>query len=161
MAESPKILIYGYGNPGRRDDGLGKALIDIAERWSEENSLNHLTLDANYQLQVEDVTLMQDKDLVIFVDASMENHNGGYHFEKIKPEPQANFTMHSVSPGFIIALYRQMYGEHPPSFLLHINGYEWDIGETISPAAKKNLERAWKALKDIIADPGRLTETVF
>ena len=27
------ILIYGYGNPGRQDDGLGPTLVDALETW--------------------------------------------------------------------------------------------------------------------------------
>ena len=29
-----KILIYGYGNPGRMDDGLGNQLIDLLDAVS-------------------------------------------------------------------------------------------------------------------------------
>ena len=160
MAEPKKILIYGYGNPGRQDDGLGKALIDIAEMWAEEMKLEHLTLDTNYLLQVEDVLLMRDKDLVIFVDASMEEHVRDYHFEEVEPDSKATFTMHSVSPGYILALYQKLFGEHPPSFLLHIKGYRWELGESITPEAEQNLEQAWVAIKKIILDPDKLLAKV-
>ncbi len=158
MANVKNILIYGYGNPARQDDGLGQALIEIAEQWLKTTRMEQVTLDSNYQLQVEDVANIHDKELVVFVDASMEQI-GDYHMEPVVPDPQASFTMHSVSPGYILALCQKVYGEHPQAYLLHIRGYEWDLTESLTPAARLNLEKAWEALKEIICNPDLLSET--
>jgi hypothetical protein len=42
--------MLAWGNPGRLDDGLGPALADVAVTWG----LTQLTVDSDYQLQVED-----------------------------------------------------------------------------------------------------------
>ena len=67
-----QILIYGYGNPGREDDGLGIELVNKLEGWAAENQLSDIEFDNNYQLNIEDAEVISQKDLVIFADASEE-----------------------------------------------------------------------------------------
>ena len=45
-----KVLLIGYGNPGRLDDGLGPALAAAVEKLA----IPGVTVDADYQLNVED-----------------------------------------------------------------------------------------------------------
>lgn len=156
MEKLPEILIYGYGNPGRQDDGLAAELIQKAEHWADQNQVAHITLDANYQLQVEDITVMHDKDLLIFVDASMEEQITDFAFTVIEPDSQATFSMHAVAPAYLLDLCQKIYGTHPPAFLLHIRGYEWELDGKITPHASANLEKAWHALQYIIKDPQAL-----
>ncbi len=158
MADNRRMLIYGYGNPGRQDDGLGKALIDLAEVWVQRKSLENITLDVGYQLLVEDVTLIQNQDLVIFADATMDEKITSFDIDEVQADEKTAFTMHSVSPGFIMALYESLYGPGPPAYLLQIRGYEWEMEESLSPAAQKNLKKAWSALREIIRDPGLLSD---
>ena len=48
--EAADILLIGFGNPGRLDDGLGPALADAIEKLA----LPGVTVESNYQLTVED-----------------------------------------------------------------------------------------------------------
>ena len=50
----PKILVYGYGNPGRQDDGLGISLVEMIEDWKNKKKLSYIETDSNYQLNIED-----------------------------------------------------------------------------------------------------------
>ncbi len=156
MTENRRMLIYGYGNPGRQDDGLGKAFIELAEEWVQNENLGNISFDVGYQLLVEDVTLIENKDLIIFVDASMDERIADFYLAAVEADDRETFTMHQVSPGFILALYETLYGPAPPSYLLQIRGYEWEMKESLSPGAQKNLQEAWKALRQILRDPGRL-----
>ena len=67
------ILIYAYGNPGRHDDGLGNRMVDALEPWLSEQGFDHVAVDSNFQLNIEDADNIRDKDVVIFVDASIED----------------------------------------------------------------------------------------
>ncbi len=156
MKHDYNILIYGYGNPGRQDDGLGDALIGRLENWPDLNGYEQVTVDVNYQLQVEDAILLQDKDLVIFVDASMAEEVEDIAIEPVEVDHRASFTMHAISPGYLLAMCRKMYGNHPPAYILHIRGYEWGINEPITDAARENLDKAWNLLKEIIREPEKL-----
>ena len=156
MADNRRMLIYGYGNPGRQDDGLGKAMIDLAGEWVRNEDLENISLDVGYQILVEDVTLLENKDVVLFVDASMDEGIADFDLAAVTADDNATFTMHQVSPGFLLALYETLYGPAPPAYLLQIRGYEWELEESLSRGAQENLQKAWKVLRQILKDPGRL-----
>lgn len=146
MPEKGKILVYGYGNPGRQDDGLGVALISRLEQWITESNLQHIDADTNYQLNIEDAAAIHPYDEVVFVDASMEDIHD-FDFSEVKPDnARVEFTMHAVSPAFVIDLCRKIYGKSPKARLLHIKGYEWEFEEQLSPPARDNLNKAFDFL---------------
>ena len=60
-----KVLIYGYGNPGRQDDALGILLVEKMELWAKENGLGFIDFDSNYQLNIEDAMAISEYDIVI------------------------------------------------------------------------------------------------
>ncbi|RLD75788.1 MAG: Ni/Fe hydrogenase, partial [Bacteroidetes bacterium] len=60
-----KTIVFGIGNIGRQDDGLGWLFLDHLK----EKQFNHLDLEYRYQLQIEDAELICNYDTVIFVDA--------------------------------------------------------------------------------------------
>ena len=158
MKEPLKILVYGYGNPGRQDDGLGVLLSEKIEEWAREKELNHLQTDSNYQLNIEDASRISAFDLVIFADASQEDIKG-YAFTPLKPSPKMDFTMHSVSPAFILNLCHEVYHKKPLAYLLHIRGYEWEFMKDMTPEARKNLEEAIGFLKKKILEYKKINIT--
>jgi len=68
-----KILVYGYGNPGRQDDALGVLCAKRIKQWAEEHFPGAVDVDMNYQLNIEDAEKISHYDQVIFADASQEN----------------------------------------------------------------------------------------
>ena len=66
-----RILLIGYGNPGRADDGLGPALADRIEALD----LPGLTVESDYQLSIEHAALAAGHDIVIFADADGETED--------------------------------------------------------------------------------------
>ena len=147
----PKILVYGYGNPGSQDDGLGVMLAEELERWSVEKSLTHIRTDSNYQLNLEDAAEIADYDLVIFADASKEDIRH-FSFEPLIPSEKVEFSMHAVSPAFILHLCRQVFNHEPETYLLHIRGHEWEFMNDMTGFARDNLNRACEYVKKFILD---------
>jgi Ni,Fe-hydrogenase maturation factor len=142
----PKILIYGYGNPGRQDDVLGIKLADIICDWAARNHYNFIETDCNYQLNIEDASIIQDKNLVIFADASQEMTDD-FLFTKVNPDSKVDFTMHHVRPEYIQYLCNEIYQKTPESFLLHIKGYQWEFMGELTGKAQTNLNEAAEFLK--------------
>lgn len=141
------VLLYGYGNPGREDDGLGCAFVDEISNWAKEIDLNvSLTLDQNYQLNIEDASTMAEQDVVIFIDATKGDVEN-YAFNQILPSPEASFTMHSVSPEYLLHLCITLFDKHPSSYILSIKGYQWELSEGLTPKARENMEKAVTFLK--------------
>lgn len=150
MASISKILIYGYGNPGRQDDGLGAAFIADIEKWIAEQKVENIALDTNYQLNIEDAYLISGYDKVIFVDATIEPIES-FSFTKVIPsDAKVEFTMHAVSPAFVVDLCQKIFGNTPEVWLLHLKGYNWDFEEKLSEKAKENLSAAMNFFYEII-----------
>lgn len=146
-----KILIYGYGNPGRQDDGLGIELVEEIDRWRTETVLDHVFTDSNYQLNLEDAAGIAGYDVVIFVDASREEIRD-FCLDPLIPSDKTEFSMHAVSPAFILHLAKSVFHQEPEAYLMHIRGYEWEFMEGMTDRAKANLARAVTFIKEFIEE---------
>ena len=139
------IYIYGFGNPGRQDDGLGPAIIDKLE----QDNIAGIITDSNYQLNIEDAHNISVSDTVIFVDASMDAEEP-FTFKRIKPANEISFTTHSISPESVLALAKDIYNKDIEAYVLAIRGYEWEFNKEFSPGAVKNFNEAYLFLTDSI-----------
>lgn len=137
-----KSLIYGYGNPGRRDDGLAIELVKRLERWATKQGLHQVDFETNYQLNIEDAYSMSGYDLVVFADASDEAIDN-FKITRVKAEINTlSFTMHEVSVSYILKLCNELFNKNPITYLLHLKGHEWQMEEGLSPMAAKSLLEA-------------------
>lgn len=150
-----RILIYGYGNPGRQDDGLGIALTQRLEAWVLENQIAGVEFDNNYQLNIEDAAAIAENDLVIFADASEENIED-FCLSRVDGSSKVAFTTHAASPGYIVQLCKELFQKEPLVLLLHIKGYEWAFQEGISDRARENLDQAFEYMQNLLRNPGNL-----
>jgi len=137
-----KTLLYGYGNPGRMDDGLGNCFVDELQQWIEQQGIENIHTDSNYQLNIEDAEKISSYDRVIFVDASKEDIEN-FSFTKVDAgKARVEFTMHAVSPAYVLYLCEDLFQKRPETYLLHIKGFEWDFKEVLTPGAQKNKKAA-------------------
>lgn len=165
----PRVLVYGYGNPGRRDDGLGPALVrELAARGvaDETGPGARVVLESGYQLQVEDAALVAGFDAVIFADAEVgaeaDGVGGGagapaptapFALRPLTPRGGAAFTTHAVAPEEILALARAHFAGAARGYVLAIRGYDFDdFGERLSPGAQRNLAAAADFLCQALRD---------
>jgi len=147
-----RTLIIGYGNPGRQDDGLGPEFIKQIEHIESE----HLHLQSNYQLTVEDAYDAQEYDQLIFVDASIDaclnvglKTEKPFLFEQIENIDDSGLGSHSLSPNGVIRLCETLYDSSPKAFVLGILGYEFDqFEECLSAQANTNLQAALTFLQN-------------
>jgi len=136
------ILIYGYGNPGRSDDGLGPAFAESIEKFG----LSFVETDANYQLNIEDAVEIAGRELVLFVDATVEDVE---HFvvKKVIPDKGISFTSHLIKPETVASLCENIFGFMPEIWVIGIKGYDFEYGEGLTPEAKLNLEKTLDFIK--------------
>jgi hydrogenase maturation protease len=147
-----KILLYGYGNPGRQDDGLGVAFVSRIEEWVKGSGLGGFEFENNYQLNIEDAEAIAEKDLVVFADASEEGIED-FCISKVDESAKVAFTTHAASPGYIVKLCKDLFNKEPLVLLLHLKGYEWEFQEGFSEGAEKNLEDALEYMKAVLLKP--------
>jgi hydrogenase maturation protease len=141
----PRVLVLGYGNPGRQDDGLGPAAVAGIESLGWPN----LTAFDNYQLNIEDAMDVADHDVVWFVDAARDGPSP-FAVRELSPASSIEFTSHLMRPEAILAIARQCYGATPRAFLLAIRGYDFEFTEALTPDATDNLRAALAMLTDSI-----------
>jgi len=135
--QKPCVLVYGFGNPGRQDDGLGPILIEEIER----RGFQSVDTDANYQLQIEDAAEMVKYDLVLFVDATVRGDNP-YVVQRVRPTSKISFTSHVVSPDSVLSICRDIFNRVPETWVIGIRGYEFAFAEGLSERAQNNFEKA-------------------
>jgi hydrogenase maturation protease len=139
-ARGCKTLVYGYGNPGRGDDGLGPALAAALEKLNIEST----TVESNYQLSVEDAADVAEHDAVIFVDADVSGV-APFWFDRVKPEKAISFSSHSIAPGALLELAHELFGKEIDGYILAIRGYVFnEFNESLSHLARENLGEALK-----------------
>jgi hydrogenase maturation protease len=139
---SAGTLILGWGNPGRLDDGLGPAFAEALETMH----LPGVTVDSDYQLQIEDASEVASFERVVFVDADRTGAEP-FWMQRIYPSPRdggwTSFSTHSVTPGAVLTMARELFDAEPEAWLLGIRGYEFsDFGEQLSDRAGRNLDQA-------------------
>jgi hydrogenase maturation protease len=143
---SNNVLLIGFGNPGRRDDGLGPALAEAVERLG----IPHVTVEADYQLSVEDAAQVAEHDIVVFADADTAGP-APLSFQQIEPVRAVGFSSHSVRPPALLALAADLFGKTVPGYLLRIRGYAFnEYAERLSDRAKANLEAAIQFIEPVL-----------
>ncbi len=152
-----RILIIGYGNPGRLDDGLGPAL---AQRLLEDD-IPGVTVEADYQLTVEDAHTVAQSDLCVFADAEV-NGPEPFRFQAIEAaENIMSFTSHGVEPAQVLGLARKLFHKEVEGYILGIRGYYFnEFGEKLSDKARKNMLKAETFIKQCINE-GSFAESVI
>ena len=154
-----QILVYGIGNPGRRDDGLGPELVRILEEWSRQVKTEGIFFDSNYQLNVEDAEIISRYDMVIFADASVEDIRN-FTLTRLTEEDGVTYTTHAASPGYILKLCHELFGKKPGAYLLHIKGYEWDFRAGLTKQARENLVQAAEFMQEYLDKPALFEKMV-
>ena len=144
------VLVIGIGNPSRGDDALGPVLISRLQQWQDAGWLEDVELLNDFQLQIEHVLDLADRERVIVVDAAA-SLDAPYRLLPISTEtmdsgstPAAvlGWTTHRLAPNALLALYRSLHGEPPPLDLLAIGGCSFELGAALSAKAAANLEVA-------------------
>ena len=132
------MLLIGYGNSGRCDDGLGPA---FAERIAAMR-LPDMEIDIDYQLTVDHALAVADAERVVFADALMGSE-APFEFRRIHPGAAGSLASHSLTPATVLELARTLYGKEPQAFVLGIAGVAFgEVKEGLSEDAIRNLDLA-------------------
>ena len=144
-------LVLCWGNPGRRDDGLGPALGEaLAQR-----DLPRVVVDSDYQLQVEAAAEVARHRRVVFVDAARRGTEPFWTRRLAAGGEAPGFSTHSVSPEALLTLARDLFGAEPEAWILGIRGYEFDdFSEGLSDGARRNLGAALEYLESALGGDG-------
>ncbi|MEO8607760.1 MAG: hydrogenase maturation protease [Chloroflexota bacterium] len=141
------ILVIGYGNTLRGDDGVGQHIarcLDVS-LYSES-----VKVEACHQLTPELVEAVSEADLVVFVDAAETGRAGEIHTSTVEPEILSGAFTHTISPGGLLAAAYDLYGVRPRGLLISITGAQFNYSESLSPdveaAAREVIKRIYRLI---------------
>ena len=130
------ILVIGYGNPLRRDDGAG---VRLAEEISDGPLRSRVRVETDHQLTPEMALMVaeSDVDAVVFADAAVGVDD--VRVERLQPPDLSPSVGHHLSPAAVMAYADRLYGRCPPAWIVTIPGYDLDHGEGLSERAEAAL----------------------
>ncbi|MCF7964255.1 hydrogenase maturation protease [Methylobacter sp. Wu8] len=144
------VLLFGYGNLSRGDDALGPLLLAYAERHCDLDDVEILT---DFQLQIEHALDLENRRLVLFVDASVACVNA-FDFTVLEPVRDKSYTTHAMSPAAVLDVYQSIKKQTPPPcFLLSIKADKFELGDGLSANAENNLAEACRFAERLLSNP--------
>jgi hydrogenase maturation protease len=142
------IVLIGYGNPLRRDDGAGPALAGLVKAWGGRADLKVLT---SHQLVPELAVdlAMADVTAVLFLDASVSCYRGGADpsIRSLDKTVSLSAFGHQFSPVDLLCYAELLRGAPLPAWQVTIPGIDFDYGEGLSSYSRKNLSAAFENLQ--------------
>lgn len=131
------VLVIGYGNPLRGDDGLGwhAAACLLECTWARE-----IDVRAVHQLTLELAEPISQADLVIFIDAREGKTSGLIACTSVSSEPSSSEAFsHHVSASSLLDCAKLLYGKSPDAVVFSVTGQSFGYGETLSPPVRMAL----------------------
>jgi len=145
-ADAPRLLVLAWGNPSRGDDALGPAFADAVEKLA----LEHVTVEADFQLSPEHAHLVARHRYVLFVDAASAGAEP-FTLSRVLPGGRWSFSSHTCGPDAVLALSETLFNARPEAAMLAIRGHEFQgLGEPLSAAARRNLASAFEFLRPLL-----------
>jgi hydrogenase maturation protease len=140
------LLVIGYGNTLRSDDGVGPKVADVVAALG----LPGIRALACPLLTPELADPVSQARVVIFVDAAVDAPRE-VQMRKLAPADTSQIMAHSASPATLLALARDVFGHAPEAWWLTIPAEELGIGEELSPLAQRGFKIAVEEIKKHVA----------
>jgi hydrogenase maturation protease len=152
---SSQISIVGFGNPQRRDDGIGPYIVgQLKSALKAYDTIGFLSVRHPEPTIVE---ALHGADQILFVDATIRVLTCGWQLNRIQPDTQAlPFTTHHFTPMAILGIIKMIYGYCPPAWMLTVQGFDFGFGQGLTSGAKK---RACSAISLIVRGVGANPQT--
>lgn len=136
------MLVIGYGNTLRGDDGAG---VYAAERIA---SL-HRTIEVLTQTELtpELAEKMANYERVVFIDAGINAADVEWRAVSADDE-RSDIPSHALTPQHLASLCVALYGKAPMVELIEIPAKEFELGERLSPHTERMVERCLRLFEE-------------
>lgn len=156
----PRIVIVGFGNPLRSDDGIGWR---VAGEFQSRMNTSRIEAIACRQLMPEMAEKIRDAALVIFVDASVDGSPGESRHHRLRAKVSSDVLSHGPTfshgptPAAFLALAADLYNAAPQAHLFTVCGKCFGYGEGFSPEVARALPSVVAEIEDLV----KATESVL
>lgn len=142
------ILVIGYGNSWRSDDGLGPAIASLIEAMQRPN----VRVIAVQQLTPELAEPLSQVERALFIDASTAPQSAPV-IQTLQPDGEGSAFTHACHPAALLALARVLYHRSPPAWILTIEGHNFDHGDRLTDVAQQHVPQAVLTISDWLQSP--------
>jgi hydrogenase maturation protease len=126
-------------------------LAERLEAWAAAEGLVGLEVLTDIQLNPEHAYDLAGRRRALVVDAAVRQ-GAPVALTAVTPAPGIGHSTHSVSPGGVVWIGRDLGLALPAVELLAVGGETFELGGGLSAAAQRNLEAAWTCLRDWCRD---------
>lgn len=144
-----KVLVVGYGNSLRSDDGVGVAVAEaLAEQYRDNPDVQVM---AAHQLTPEMASDIAEVEFVLFIDAAAEGLPGTIQHFPATAADVGQLQTHHCTPPTLLYLAEELYGGAPTATVLTISAESVEPGEELSAAVQAQLPEVVASAKSLIA----------
>ncbi len=135
------LLILGYGNPLRADDGAGVAVIERLAAMGATPPDPPVSVLTAHQLLPEHTDDLRRAARVVFIDASTRLPPGEVTFEPIAgTDADAAPLGHHLRPARLLGMCQAMYGRRPAAWQMAVGVESLGYGLALSPVVERAVE---------------------
>ena len=166
-----ELLVVGYGNTLRGDDGVGPRVAEAVEKLN----LPGVRTLVCQQLSPEHADPISRVRKVVFVDAIVNTDDKWQvtsdgktwqatsgrkschpspdtchvQFRKLEPGATSQLMAHAADPRTMLALARDVFGHTPEAWWLTIPAVNLDFGEKLSPETEAGFHEALRRIQSL------------
>ena len=142
---SNQLSIVGFGNPQRRDDGIGPYI--VGQLKSDLKAYGTIGFLSVRHPEPSIVEALHGSDQILFIDATIRVLTCGWQLNRIQPDTDAlPFTTHHFTPMAILGMIKIIYGQSPPAWVLAVEGCDFGFGHQLTATAQKRARSATLAI---------------
>lgn len=147
------VLVVGYGNPLRTDDGAGPA---VAERVAADPRMRGVDVRSAHQLTPELAVDAASASLLVLVDAAEGPAPGEVRVRRVEASDDADPSMtHHLEPQSLLGLARGLFGAAPPTVVVSIGVRSLEVGEQLSREVEAGVADATRVVIDLVEEQRR------
>jgi hydrogenase maturation protease len=147
-----KVLIIGYGNPLRTDDGFGWHASRLIARELAGQDVEVVTC---HQLTPELAEPLSQSSQAVFIDADVEGAPGEIHCCGVQPQaPASSALTHTCSPAGLLAVAARLYGRCPQAVVITVSAASFDFGDSLSPVVSAALPKVLERIRQLVRARG-------
>jgi hydrogenase maturation protease len=138
------LLVIGYGNELRGDDGVGPKTAMAVSEWHFPGVHTMVC----HQLTPDLAAPIAAAQRVVFVDATADS-TGSVELRELAPAGTPQTMEHSANPSFLLGLTKEVFGRSPAAFLLTIPTQSMAFGEELSTQAIEGMQVAVEKIRSL------------
>ena len=139
------LLVIGYGNTLRGDDGVGPRVAEAVEALK----LPGVRTFTCQQLSPEHAEMISQAARVVFVDAAVDAPKE-VQLRELVPGDTTQLMAHAADPRTMLALAREVFAHAPKAWWLTIPAVSLEFSEVLSRETRDGLAVAVQRIKVLI-----------